>query len=183
MPRRRPAIGEHITQIGGDQNIYPEAPKIEIKEIRPRREGAISSAQEKQVKDWIEALVENTTGITRSQAFGMWTRRFKNRFELAKVEDLFVIQLGEAEDWYRQQKAILTRKLKTKAPNAWRNARYSAIKQAMRTLGVDNATYYPQSAARLKMRRPFEHLTDLTKRDLDRVYNMALRDAREGLPG
>ena len=67
MPRRRPAIGEHITQIGGDQNIYPEAPKIEIKEIRPRREGAISSAQEKQVKDWIEALVENTTGITRSQ--------------------------------------------------------------------------------------------------------------------
>ena len=109
----------------------------------------------------------------------MWWSRFKKFFGINKYEQLLESQLGDAEAWYRQQRAIGTRKLKTKVPAAWRNERYGAIKQAMRQLGVDNDSYYPELAARLKMRKPFAHLTELTKRDLERVYNMALRDVRE----
>jgi len=169
-------IGNHNVTVAGDQNVYQHPPKLRV--VVPRREGAISTAQCRTVQNWIETLAENTTRVAREQAFGMWWARFKKRFGLNRYEELETTQFDEAKSWYQQQRAILTRGLKGKAPDAWRNARYAAIKQAMKAIGVSNDLYYPQVTQRLKLRRAFTSLTQLTKRDLDRVYAMALRDAQ-----
>jgi hypothetical protein len=60
----------------------------------------------------------------------------------------------------------------------WRRKRIGAIKAAMNEMGVTNETYYPMLAQRLRMKKRFTSLNDLTKRDLDRVNDLALRDAR-----
>lgn len=171
-------VGNNNTVIAGDQHVYQQPPKIKL--VVERAEGAVSPEQARKIQRWIESLVENTVGMNRDHAFGMWWNRFKNQFQLDKYENLRNVDFPEAENWYRTQVAILTRRLKTKAPEAWRNARYGAIKQAMRKAGFDEVAYYPQLAARLKMRKPFSSLTELTKRDLDRVYAMVLRDVRGG---
>jgi len=169
-------IGNHNVMVAGDQNIYQHPPKVRV--VVPRREGAISVAQCRTVQKWIETLAENTTRMAREQAFAMWWVRFKKRFGLNRYEELETAQFDEAKRWYQQQRAILTRGLKNKVPDAWRNARYATIKQAMKAIGVSNDMYYPQVTQRLKLRRAFTSLTQLTNRDLDRVYAMALRDAQ-----
>jgi len=169
-------VGNHNVTIAGDQNIYQQPPKVKV--VMPRREGAISATQCRTIQGWVEALAENTTGMTREEAFGMWWARFKKRFGLSKYEELEATRFEEAKRWYQQQKAMLIRGLKNKAPDAWRNARYAAIKQAMQKLGVSNDDYYPHVRQRLRIRRAFSSLKELTKRDLDRVYAMVLSDAR-----
>jgi hypothetical protein len=171
------AMGKNITQVAGDYHHYQSAPKQKIFITAP--EGGVSPEQRKQIQTWIGNLAENTVGMPRDRAFGMWQNRFKNKFRLTKYEELLATQMPDAEAWYRQQMAISTRGLKTKAPDAWRNAHYGAIKQAMAKLGAEKESYYLQLTERLKMRKPFSSLTKLTKRDLDRVYNMVLRDVRE----
>lgn len=160
------------------KNVYHQPPAVNV--ILERRGDEVTPAQAKQIQEWIASLVENTVGMTREAAFGMWQQRFKNRFKVPKYDALPATSFDSAGKWYRQQKAMLTRGLKTKAPDAWRNERYAAIKAAMRNMGLDNETYYPQLAARLKMRKLFRSLTELTKRDLERVYIMVLRDQRGG---
>lgn len=49
----------------------------------------------------------------------------------------------------------------------------------MNKMGATKESFYPELARRLRMRKPFSSLKDLTKRDLDRVYGLAKRDARE----
>ena len=107
-----------------------------------------------------------------------WGAIFLNRFKLDKREELLSDQMGEAEEWFKLQRAIQTRGQKTKAPDEWRRKRIGAIKAAMNQMGVTNENYYPDLSNRLRMRKPFISLKELTKRDLDRVYNLALRDAR-----
>jgi hypothetical protein len=82
------------------------------------------------------------------------------------------------EVWYRQQKAIRTTGYKTTAPDQWRASRIKAIKAAMNDMGKTNETYYPELSVRLNIKTVFTSLTRLTKADLDRVYQMVLRDSR-----
>jgi hypothetical protein len=168
--------GDGNIQVAGDFNNYQQPPVQ--KSVLERREGAISTSQEREITSWIEKLAENTMGMARKRAFGMWGARFNNRFDLRKRGDLPSEMFSEAEAWYRQQSAILVRKLKTKAPDAWRQARYGSIHKAIDALGIEKEAYYQRVAKRLKM-KPFASLKELTKRDLDRVYTMALRDLRK----
>jgi hypothetical protein len=48
----------------------------------------------------------------------------------------------------------------------------------MNGMGKTNENYYPELSERLNMKKPFMSLTRLTKTDLDRVYQMVLRDSR-----
>jgi hypothetical protein len=114
----------------------------------------------------------------RKEAFGMWWSRFQKRFKVEKYEALPSARMPEVKDWYRQQAAIQKGGLKSKAPELWRRERIKAIKAAMTEMGVDNETYYPELAHRLKL-KPFTSLKDLTKRALESVYNLALRDRRK----
>jgi hypothetical protein len=175
---KQTAVGNNITQVAGDQLNYQKPPVI--KTVVQPREGAISPAQRRQVQEWIERLVDETTSMSRDRAFGMWWNRLKSRFGVEKYEELLAADLPDVATWVRQQSASNVNTWKTKAPDAWRQAKYTAIKAAMREMGVDNETYYPQLAARLKMRKPFSSLTELTKVNLDRVYNMVLREAKGG---
>jgi len=159
------------------KNVFQRPPPLRV--VLERPEGAVSPAQAKQIQKWIKSLAENTLGMTRRQAFPMWQERFKNRFDLVRYDQLLATQFEDAEGWYKTQKAMLAQGLKTKAPDAWRNEKYAAIKAAMRDLNLDNETYYPQLATRLGMRKPFSSLKDLTKRDLERVYSMVRRAQRE----
>lgn len=179
-PPRQPAsvhqaaTGNKNVQIGGDFIMYEQPPVQKV--VLERREGSISPAQARRIHFWIERLAEGTVGMSRDRAFGMWWKRFKSRFEVEKYESLPAERMPEAEAWVRQQSAIGIRSLKTKAPDAWRRARYGAIHQAMERLGMNKLVYYANVAERLKM-KPFMSLKTLTKRDLERVYTMALRDA------
>jgi hypothetical protein len=170
------ATGTKITQVAGDYHNYEKPPKQKIIITPPA--GAVTPAELHQIQLWIESLVANTTGMAQNRAFGMWRNRFKIRFKLAKSEQLLSSQIPDAEAWYRQQSAILKRGLKTKAPDVWRNARYAAIHMAVEKMGADKLAYYAEISSRLNMKKPFDSLTKLTKTDLERVYTMALRDAR-----
>ncbi len=168
--------GDHNIQVGRDLTVFNHPPVI--KNVIERREGSLSSAEARQVQLWIEELAEGTVGRNRQQAFGMWWKRFKLRFEVEKYEELPSARMAEAEAWFRQQRAMQTRGLKSKAPDQWRRKRIGAIKAAMNGMGVAKESYYPELARRLRMKKPFGSLNDLTKRDLDRVYGLVLRDAR-----
>lgn len=170
-------IGNRNTIIEGDVTVVTERPVV--KQVIARREGSLTNAEQNQVQGWIAELVEGTARMPRVRAFQMWWQRFKQRLKVTKYEELESARLPEAEAWFREQRAIQRRGLKTKAPELWRNARIGAIKAAMKAKGRTNEDYYPELARRLKMRKPFESLTELTKTDLDRVYAMVLRDARK----
>jgi len=171
------ARGSRITQVGGDYYNYQNPPKEKITVTPPI--GAVSAAELHQIQEWIENLVANTTGVSQDRAWGIWRKRFKNRFKLTKSEQLLSAEMAEAESWYRQQLAILKRGLKTKAPDAWRNARYAAIHMAVEDMRVDKLTYYIEISERLQMKKPFTSLKQLTKTDLERVYTMVLCDAKK----
>jgi len=170
------AIGNYNINVAGDHNVYQHPPRVKV--TVARRETSVTPAQCRKIQKWIETLVENTTGMTREQAYKKWWGTFKKGFELNKYEELDAALFEEAKGWYLYHKARLTRTLKTRAPDAWRNARYASIKRAMKLMGVENTEYYPEIARRLRMRQAFSSLTELTKRDLDRVYALVLKDAR-----
>jgi len=168
--------GNDNVQVGRDLNVFTHPPKI--KKVIERRVGCVSTPELRQIKLWIEELVEGEIGISRKGAFAKWGAIFLNTFKLDKREELLSEQMGQVEAWFKQQRAIQTRGQKTKAPDQWKKKRIGAIKAAMNQMGVSKEIYYPQLALRLKMKKPFASLKDLTKTDLDRVYNMVLGDAR-----
>lgn len=167
--------GDHNIQAGGDVHLYSKPPVV--KKMIARREGSLTPDECVRVQDMIEQLVEGTAGMLRPRAFGMWWQRFKHSFGVEKYEELASARMLDVEAWFTQQRAIQTRGLKTKAPDQWRHRRIGAIKSAMERMGKDKASYYPEIAVRLKMKRPFASLTDLTRTDLERVYTLVLGDA------
>jgi hypothetical protein len=178
-PRQaKPGIHQEIHGNGNTQtiNTFSEPPKI--KTVLERREGSLSPAECRQVQAWIEELADGTIGMPRAQAFKKWWGHFKSAFGVPKYEDLQSSQMGAAKRWFNIQRSEQTEGLKSKAPDLWQNKKIGSIKGAMKRMGVTNEEYYPRVAARLKMKKPFTSLKKLTKRDLTRVCNMALRDAR-----
>ncbi|WP_342750644.1 hypothetical protein OH491_19645 [Termitidicoccus mucosus] len=169
--------GNHNIQAGGDVSFFQNPPAI--KNIIERREGSVSPSDLRQIQLWIEELVESTVGMARKQAFAMWSERFKNRFDIDKREELASEKMTGAHDWFIEQRAILKRRLKTKLPEEWRRSRIVAIKAAMTNMQKQKEVYYPEIAQRLRIRKPFVSLKDLTKKDLERVYTLVLRDAGE----
>lgn len=179
-PADRPAVrqtvkGNNNVTVGGDYTVNE---RTVVRPVIERREGSLTNAEQVKVQVWIAELVEGTTRLSRRRAFQMWWQRFKQRMQVTKYEELESIRMPEAEAWFREQRAIQTRGLKTKAPDLWRSSRVGAIKAAMKSMGRTNEDYYPEIAARLKFKGSFVSLTDLTKVDLDRVYSLVLRDAK-----
>jgi len=172
------AIHQELHGDGNTQsmNVFTTPPVI--KKVIERRSGSLSSSECRQVQAWIEALAEGTVGISRAEAYKQWWGHFKSAFHLEKYEELLSGQMGDAERWCRIQRARQTNGLKSKAPAEWRRKRITAIKASMGQLGVTKENYYPDVSRRLKMKKPFVSLKDLTKGDLQRVYNLVLGDAR-----
>jgi hypothetical protein len=175
-PTSQSIVGDGNYQAGGNINIFPKPPKI--KQVVEPPLGSVSPADLLQIKVWIEDLAENTVRMGRNASYAMWGARFKNKFKVAKREQLPSSQMGEVGSWYSQQRAIQTRGFKTKDPDEFKKRRMGAIKAAMNQIGVTKDTYYPQLAKRLRMKKAFASLKELTKRDLERVYTMVMRDAR-----
>lgn len=169
--------GNNNIQAGRDINIYPKSPTH--KTVIARRDGAISSAEAQQIKSWIELLVDNTTRMTRSKAFGMWWSRLMNKFKVAKHEDILSSEMVDVELWFKQESAKLTRGLRNKLPDEWRKRRYSAIHKTIANMGLNKEEYYHEIAHRLRMKETFSSLTQLTKTDLERVYALVMRDAKK----
>jgi hypothetical protein len=172
------ARGKNITQVAGDYHHHGSTAKQTFVVTPPS--GAVSPPELRQIGAWIESLVEKTTAMPRGRAFGMWWNRFKSRFGVAKAEQLLSEQMTEVASWHQQQSAILKQGLRVTAPDVWRKERYAAIHAAINRMRVDKPSYYFEISSRLKMKKPFTSLTQLTKVNLERVYTMALRDAREG---
>lgn len=164
----------NIHQHVGDIHYYAHPPTVKV--IRERRPGSVTTEEVSQINEWIKDLAEGEVDKTRDQAFAMWGSRFKIRFRLGHREDLPSARMPDAERWYMTQKAIQKRGLKTKAPDIYRREREISIKAAMNEMGKINETYYPELAIRLKLKKPFSSLKQLTKRNLDRVYTMVRGD-------
>jgi hypothetical protein len=156
--------------------VFTKPPKI--KNVVEPPPGSVSPAELQQIQAWIEELAEETVGKSRNDAYAMWGSRFKNKFKVAKREQLPSIRMSEVEQWHKQQRAIQTRGLKSKAPDEFRSKRIAAIKAARRQMGVSNETYYPALAKRFRIKKEFASLKNLTKRDLERFCTMVMRDAR-----
>ena len=170
------AKGKNITQVAGDYHNYPKPRRPKI--IVPVPDGSVSPAELKTISMWIEDLVENTVGLSRSMAFGMYRNRLKNHFALTRTEQLLSTQMPDVQAWYKQQLSVIKRGWKTKDPDTWRKDRYGAIHGWIQQMGVDKIGYYSDLAKRLRMKKPFTSLTQLTKRDLERVARLAYLDVR-----
>ena len=175
-PESQSIVGDCNVQAGRDVNIFPRPPKI--KQVVQPPPGSVSPADLLQIKTWIEDLAENTVNMSRDGAYGMWGKRFQNKFKVTKREQLPASEMGAVKQWYSQLRAMQTRGFKTKAPDEFKKRRIASIKAAMNQMSVTKEIYYPQLARRLRMKKAFASLKDLTKRDLDRVYTMVMRDAR-----
>ena len=82
-----------------------------------------------------------------------------------------------ARDWVRITRKELENKARRTAPEVFKSAKIPAIKAKMREMGRSKDDYYPEIAARLKMRR-FTSLNELSPKNLERVYQLVLRDAK-----
>lgn len=162
-------------------NHYHKPPKPKV--VIERRDTWISDAQAAQIKERITDLaqfrVETSNGrLPLGKAFAFTYKDFYDEFEIPRYDALPAERFEDALGWFRQQKGILTRKLRKLDRPAWRNARIGSIKKAMKKMGRENVDFYPEVATRLKM-KPFVSLTNVTDRDLQRIYQLALGDAGE----
>lgn len=175
QPASQVIHGNHNIQAGGNVSVFQNPPAV--KNVIERREGSVSSAELRQIQLWIKELAESTMGMEQRRAFAMWSERFKNRFNLDKRESLASEKMTEAHNWFIEQRAILKRGLKTKFPDDWKRNRIVAIKSAMTNMRKQKEIYYPEISQRLRMKKAFVSLKNLTKKDLERVYSLVLRDA------
>lgn len=171
----------HLAGGGMTVNHYHKPPKPKV--FIERRDTWISDAQAAQIKvritDLAQFRVETSNGrLSLGKAFAFTYKDFYDEFEIPRYDALPAECFEDALDWFRQQKGILTRKLRKLDQPAWRNARIGSIKKAMKKMGRENVDFYPEVATRLKM-KPFVSLTKVTDRDLQRIYQLALGDAGE----
>ncbi len=184
VTKKQTAKGKNNVQQMGDGNTvnqYQHPPKVV--NVMERRAGSVTAEEEYQISEWIAKLADGETKMARKSAFGMWWNRFYKKFKVTKSGDLDSSKMADVKAWYGQRVAIQTRGLKYKTSDLWRNRRYGAIKGKMRAMGiVDDHAYYRDLSGRLKLKKPFSSLTDLTKANLDGVYRKVLEDARKNDP-
>jgi hypothetical protein len=157
----------------GTLNVRSQMPKITV----APPPGCVSAEELKQIGEWIETLAEGDTGIPRNHAFGKWGKMFNDAFKIPRRDLLPSSKMVDAREWFEQQRKMQKIGYKTTAPDLGRNDKYAYIKARMRQMGRTNTDYYPKLSARLKMKRPFLTLKSLSKKDLERVYNMVSRDS------
>ncbi len=174
------AKGDGNIQSAGDKNVFninlPKKPEITIQ----RHPDHILPADQKRVLDWTDELAKLSEEIEKkpyATCIKGWRSRLKNRFEVPRYDALHVEQMPLVKDWYLVEKAKLVRKAKRKSPAIHSSSLIGAIMAGMRTMGVTKEAYYPEVARRLKM-KPFASLKELSSTDLEKVYNMVLRDKR-----
>ena len=160
---------------------YHKPPKPKV--VLERRDNWISDSQaaeiKERMKDYAQFRFETANGkLTIGQAFSFSWSDFNKAHEIPRYDALPAELFEDALAWFRQEKGKLTRKLRKLDRPAWRNARIGSTKKAMKKMGRENEDYYPEIAARLKM-KPFASLTKVTDRDLQRIYQLATRDAGE----
>jgi len=168
--------GTGHTVIGVQKN-YSKEPAV--KNVLTRREGSITPREEREIHEIINSLVDLTPNTTQEEARGMWWSRLKNKFEVIKYESLMSVDMPSVRAWKKQQAAILKRGLKKRDPDQWTKLRKQAIHAAMKAMGRSDEEYYPELARRLGMKKPFTSLTQLTKTDLQRVYNRVMDDQNQ----
>jgi hypothetical protein len=186
--KKRPSIsqkqsGTGNVQIAGDgatvnlQSTSPRPPKIVI-EPSP---GQLTPAEQKQVGDWVEnlaILMESVQGKTTARAKGELWSRLKNQFEVAKYQQIESVRMPDVKAWYEGVRREIQNKSKRRAPGIYRQGKIPGIKQRMKAMGRTNEDYYPEIAQRLKI-RTFSSLKDLSATNLDKVYQLVLRDAKK----
>ncbi len=185
--KRKPSIQQTATgnsnvQLAGDGNTVnlkttsTRTPKIVI----APSPGQLSPSEQRQVAEWIEGLsvlMETVEGKTTKKAMGELWNRLKHQFGVQKYEQIESARLPDVRTWVQVVRKDLERKAQRRSPDVHASARITAIKARMTEMGRSNADYYPQIAARLKMRR-FTSLKDLSPKNLERVYQLVLRDAK-----
>jgi hypothetical protein len=171
-------LGDHNIQVGGitgNFSVKASSPKI----IVSRPDDCVLASELKRIADIIEHLAEGEVGITRGQAYGKWGRMFLNKFNIPKRELLPSSRMPEVESWFNQHKKIQRAGYKQTAPDEWRKNTYAFIKAKMREMGIEKETYYQELSLRLKRKRPFTSLVDLSKKDLERVRHMVEYDSKK----
>lgn len=184
--KKRPSIiqkqsGTGNVQLAGDGNTLnlkttsSRTPKIVI----APSPGQLSPSEQRQVAEWIEdlsILMEAVEGKTTKKAMGELWNRLKHQFGVQKYEQIESAEMPDVKQWVLVVRKDLERKAQRRAPKVHESSRITSIKTRMTKMGRSNADYYPEIAARLKMRR-FTSLKDLSPKNLERVYQLVLRDS------
>jgi hypothetical protein len=177
------ATGSGNVQLAGDGNTVnfkttsTRSPKIVIAPSPDH----LSPSEQRLVADWIEelaVLMETVEGKTTKRAKGELWNRLKNQLDVQKYEQIESAKLPDVRDWVRVVRKGLEKKAQRKAPEVFMAARIPAIKARMTDMSRTNSDYYPEIATRLKIRR-FASLKDLSPKNLERVYQLVLRDSKQ----
>jgi hypothetical protein len=180
---RQKQSGAGNVQIAGDgatvnlKSTSPRQPKIVI-EPSP---GQITPEEQKRIGDWIEELsilMEDVEGRSTKQAKGELWKRLKNHFKVAAYQQIESAQMPEVKAWFQAVRRDIQDTAGRRAPDVYRRGKIPGIKMRMKAMDRTNEEYYPEIARRLKMRR-FVSLTDLSPKNLGRVYTLVLRDAKK----
>jgi hypothetical protein len=186
--KKKPSIQQTATgtanvQLAGDGNTVnvktasTRSPKIVI----APSPGHLNPSEQRLVADWIEelaVLMETVEGKTTKRAKGELWSRLKNQLDVQKYEQIESASLSEVMGWVSVVRKELERKAQRKAPAVFVAARIPAIKARMTDMSRTNSDYYPEIATRLKIRR-FTTLKDLSPKNLERVYQLVLRDSKQ----
>ena len=156
-------------------NIIVKTPKPAHIPILPSQ-NCVTQEELKKINDWIGELAEGESKIDRSRAYAKWTNIFKNHLNVTNMHLIKSDQMKNAEEYFTQQRNLQKANKKTEDPEAWRKTQYKAIKASMRKMGKTEEFYYPELAARLKMKSGLTSLKKLTKDALTKVRNAVNRD-------
>ena len=182
--KRRPTISQKAETLTGNNyqhvgDIHNYAHPPTVKVIRERRPGSVTTEEVSQINEWITGPLPRARSPNEIPSLPNVWSSFQELLRFGSSVSSLLTKMPLAEDWYHTQKALQKEGLKSKSPDLYRNRLIGSIKAAMKQMGLTNETYYPILSTRLKMKKSFGHLPDLTTINLKRVYNMVRGDIKK----
>ena len=173
--------GSNNTQIVGNNNTINSAPLPAPKIVIGPLPGQVSPKDQRRMSKWVEDLAELSLKVKKGKDLGGWKKEYWSRllrkFEIPRYNALMSDELPRVEQWYHQQKAMLSTTRKGKRSGAANKTWTTSIKTRMKAMGLTKEAYYPDLARRIKI-DPFTSLTHLSSKDLERVYRTVLEDSK-----
>lgn len=181
------ATGSHaqIRQAGRDFHEHhhtPSRPKVVLERFGDEIDRKLAFAVGEKLQEWGDCIWESSLKsrkpLNRDQGHEEARSRFRNKWKIPRYDALKAADYDAAVEYIRIEQAKLLPKMLKANPSKATNAYIGSIKGAMKKMGETNETYYPQVAVRLGI-ASFSSTKSLSPKNLKRVYNLALRDARE----
>lgn len=164
--------GSHNVQAAG--NVYINKKDVK-KNFVTREPGEITDAQARTIQELIEKIVElqsSASKKTKSQSFGEWHQRLKNRYRVTSYKKVRAEDFQDVVSWLKQQSAMLRPKLRRANNAVWRKEHYKGIYARWRQMGYEKNEIYAFAFKHLVLKKPINSLKELGERNLEKLHKI-----------